>query len=174
MTHHDERLKTVADAVRRKNTLEAPVVRPVTLEVRTALGFSLKGDDVQALLADRKGANAFHVVWEYKVRTDRLMNFSFALKGSERDLFEKTASGAVRYLGTYVIREDPAEIPVFVTTWGCNGEADARTVARGPWKGPAGAEQAFQQIFSPDFFNYGKARITTQGLAAAADLSSDE
>lgn len=172
MNSDRERMKTLVDVIGRKNTLAPPVVRPVGLEVRTALGFSLKADDLQALLADRKGAAAFHVVWEYRVHTARLNNFSFALRQHEKALFD--AKGKIQYLGTYVVREDPTEIPTFFTSWGCGNEDDARTVARGPWNGPAGAEQAFKQLFSPEFFNYGKASITTQGLAAAADLGSDE
>jgi hypothetical protein len=173
MKNDHERRDALAEAIRRKNTVPAPLVRPVGLEVRTAIGFTLKGD-AQTLLADRKGATAFHVVWEYKVRTDRLNSFSFALQGSEKELFDKSANGKIRYLGTYVIKEDPAEIPVFVTTWGCDHEDDARTVARGPWKGPAGAEQAYKDLFSPEFFNHGKATITTQALAAAAALTEDD
>jgi hypothetical protein len=173
MKHQHERRAALTEAIRRKNTIPAPLVRPVGLEVRTSLGLTLKRD-AQSLLAERAGATAFHVVWEYKVRTDRLGSFSFALQEKEKELFDKSANGKIRYLGTYVIKEDPEEIPVFVTTWGCDSENDARTVARGPWGGPAGAEQAFKDLFAPEFFNHGKARITTQALAAAAALAEDD
>jgi hypothetical protein len=173
MKNEHERRAALAEAIRRKNIVSAPLVRPVGLEVRTAIGFTLK-TDADSLLADRKGATAFRVVWEYKVRSDRLNSFSFALQGREKELFDSAAKGKIRYLGTYVIKEDPLEIPVFVTSWGCDNEDDARTVARGPWKGPAGAEEAFKELFSPEFFNHGKASITTQALAAAAVLDDDE
>jgi hypothetical protein len=173
MKSDHERREALAEAIRCKNTIPAPLVRPVGLEVRTAIGFTLKRDP-QSLLADRKGATALRVVWEYKVRTDRLGSFSFALQSSEKELFDKSANGKIRYLGTYMIKEDPEEIPVFVTTWGCDNENDARSVARGPWGGPAGAERAFKDLFSPEFFNHGKARITTQALAAAAALTEDD
>jgi hypothetical protein len=172
MTTEKSRYERLVGAIARKNTLPRPRVVPVGLEVRTMIGFSLRAEDeLQQLLNDRKGASAYHVVWEYKVRSDRLNEFTFALAGNEKELFDKSANAKIRYLGTYVVKEDPQELPVFVTTWGCGSEEDARTVARGPWTGPVGAEQAFKQLFSPDYFNYGKAQITTQGLAAAADLS---
>jgi hypothetical protein len=171
MTTDNNTLGKLTEAIARKNTLEAPAVRPVGLEVRTSIGFSLNADELQQMLNERKGATAYHVVWEYKIHSERLNEFKFALAGNEKELFDKSANGKTQYLGTYVIQEDPEERPIFVTTWGCGNADDARTVARGPWNGPAGAEQAFKQLFSPNFFNYGKAQITTQGLAAAADLS---
>ena len=167
-----ETFETLVEQIRRKNTIEPPLVQPVALEVRTAIGFSIRGgDDVQQLLADRPGATAFRVVWQYRVLSSRLNDFSLSLMQGEKDLFDGTRDGPIKYLGTYVIRADPEDPPMFVTTWGCATEDQARVIGRGPWSGPAGAEGAFERLFSPDYFNHGKAQITSQGLAAVTDVT---
>jgi hypothetical protein len=172
MKSNREPLDTLVQEIGRKNTIEPPLVRPVALEVRTSIGFTLTaGDETKQLLADRPGATAFRVVWQYRVRSDRLNAFSDVLLENERELFEANRDGSIQYLGTYVIRADPEDPPAFVTTWGCATEDEARVIARGPWNGPPRAEEAFGKLFQPDFFNHGKAQITSQGLAAATDVT---
>lgn len=173
MTNDRDRFDSLVKQIGRKNVIEPPLVRPVGLEVRTAIGFSLTGgNDIQDLLADRPGATAFRVVWQFRVLSSRLNDFSLSLLESEKDMFDATQKGSIKYLGTYVIRADPEDPPMFVTTWGCATEDEARTIARGPWAGPQGGEDPFQRLFSPDYFNYGKAQITSQGLAAATDVTA--
>jgi hypothetical protein len=172
MTNGSNRLESLVEQIRRKNTLEPPMATPVALEVRTAIGFSVQGGgSIKELLADRPGATAFRVVWQYRVLSSRLNDFSLALLDSEKDMFDATRSGTIKYLGTYVIRIDPEDPPLFVTTWGCATEDEARIIGRGPWTGPPGGEAAYMRLFSPDFFNHGKAQITSQGLAVATDVT---
>jgi hypothetical protein len=172
MTNDRNRLESLVGQIRGKNTLEPPMVTPVALEVRTAIGFSVKGGSgIQELLADRPGATAFRVVWQYRVLSSRLNDFSLALLDSEKDMFDATRNGTIKYLGTYVIQADPEDPPLFVTTWGCATEGEARIIGRGPWDGPTGGEAPFMRLFSPDFFNHGKAQIASQGLAAATDVT---
>lgn len=162
------RYQQLIDTIGRKNTLDGPVVAPVSLEVRTMIGFVLKQDDqVKMLLDDRVGATAFRVIWEYKISPDLLNDFTFGLVDGEKALFDGTMNAAIRYLGTYVIQKRKRDVPRYVTTWGCTSKEDAEKVAKGPWNGPQGLEAKFEQVFSSDFFDRAKARVTTYGLAAA-------
>jgi hypothetical protein len=175
MTRDRERFESLVAQIGRKNVIEPPLVQPVGLEVRTAIGFSLTGgSDIQQLLADRPGTTAYRVVSQYRVQSTRLNDFSLALLENEKDLFDATQKGSTKYLGTYVIQADPEDPPIFVTTWGCATKEEAQTIARGvpPWAGPPGGEDAYAQLFAPDFFNHGKAQITTHGLAVATDVTS--
>ena len=122
----NDRKQRLIDAIRRKNTLEAPRVAAVDPEVRTMMKFFRLDESKLAELMKHFVAGVV-VTWTYDVEDPGL--FVELLRKREMALITASAGRPARYLGTYAkVASESRPDANFMTLWGCNSVGDVASI----------------------------------------------